>query len=57
MLHLHEALFTWLITGTPPTLWEIDCLHQDVVPLPAAHIGPYTQQSVAATIDGPNGAY
>jgi len=56
MLHLHEALLAWLITGTSPVLWEIDCLHQDVVP-PVAHIGPYTHQSVAATINGPNGAY
>ena len=33
MLHLHKALLAWLITGTQPELWEIGCLHQDVVPL------------------------
>ncbi len=57
MLHLHKALLAWLITETPPALWEIGCLHQDVVSPLAAHIGPCTHQSVAATIDCPNGAY
>ena len=57
MIHLHKALLAWLITGTPLELWEIGCLYQDVVPPPTAHIGPYTQQRLAATIDCPNGAY
>ena len=55
MLHLHKALLAWLIRGTPPKLWEIGCLHQDVALPTTTHIGPYTQQSVAATIDGPDG--
>ena len=33
MLTLHRALLEWLITGTPPTLWQLECLHQDMHPL------------------------
>ena len=57
MLLLRKALLAWLITGTPPKLWEIGCLSEDIVPPPSAHIGLYPQQSVAATIDCPNGEY
>ena len=57
MLMMHKALLAWLITGTPPELLEIGCLNEDIVPPPSAHIGPYTQQSVAATIDCPHGEY
>ena len=55
MLLLHKALLAWLIKGKPPRLWEIGCLNEDIAPLPSAHIGPYTLESVAATIDCPNG--
>ncbi len=34
MLTLHRALLEWLIAGTPPALWQIGCLHQDIHPLP-----------------------
>ena len=32
MLSLHKALLAWLLTGTPPALWEIGCLHEDIIP-------------------------
>ncbi len=38
MLLLHKALLAWLIQGTPPNLWEIECLNKDIVPpLPPQH--------------------
>ena len=57
MLLLHKALLAWLITGTPPELWVIGYLNEGIVRSPSSHIGPYTQQSVAASIDYPNGEY
>jgi hypothetical protein len=54
-LLLHKALLTWLITGTPPAIWELGCLTEDIVPPPLAYTGPYHRRSVAATIDTPKG--
>ena len=56
-LLLHKALLTWLITGTPPAIWKIGCLNEDIAPLPLAHTGPYHRRSVAATLDDPKGGY
>jgi len=56
MLLLHKAP-SWLIKSTPPELWEIGCLNEDIVPPPSIHTGPYALQSMAATIDRPNGKY
>ena len=56
-LLLHKALLTWLITGTPPPLWELGCLNEDISPPPLASTGPYIRQSIAATIADPKGRY
>jgi hypothetical protein len=55
MLSLHKALLAWLLTGTPPALWDIGYLHRDIIPPITAHVGPYAQLSVAATIESPKG--
>ena len=57
MLLLHSALLKWLVTGTPPTLWDIGCLTEDIIPPPQATTGPYTLQSVAKTVDTPKGTF
>jgi hypothetical protein len=57
MLSLHKALLAWLLKGTPSALWEIGCLHQDILPPSIAHTGPYAQLSVAATIESPKGGH
>jgi hypothetical protein len=56
MLSLHKALLALLITCSPPALWEIDCLHRDILPPHSAHTGPYAPISVAATVALPKGA-
>ena len=55
MLLLHKALLTWLITDTPPALWELGCLNEDITPTLPAYTGPYHCLRVAATIDTPKG--
>ena len=30
MLALHEALLKWLLTGVPPSLWENECLRDNI---------------------------
>jgi len=57
MHSLHKALLAWLLTGTPPTLWEIGYLHRDIISPPTAHVGPYAQLSVAAAIESPKGEH
>jgi len=32
MLALHRAILEWLILGTLPAMWIMDCLHQDITP-------------------------
>ena len=56
-LLLHKALLNWLIKGTPPPLWELGCLNEDISPPSLAYIGPYIRQSIAATIDTPKGRF
>jgi hypothetical protein len=53
----HKILLAWLLTGTPPAMWEIGCLHKDIIPPSMARIGPYAQISVAATIESPKGEH
>jgi hypothetical protein len=31
MSNLQKALLTWLLYGTPPDLWAIDCLNTSIV--------------------------
>jgi hypothetical protein len=48
MIALHRALFEWLIMGTPPVSWQLECLHPDIYPLASAHVGPYPLVSITA---------
>jgi len=31
MLSLHEAILRWLIIGTPPDLWQLQCLNSNII--------------------------
>ena len=42
---LHRALLEWLLAGSPPALWTIGCLNQDIHPPHLAHTGPYARQT------------
>jgi hypothetical protein len=48
MLVIHRALLEWLITGAPPALWQLGCLHHDIQPPSQAHTGPYPPLSISA---------
>ena len=47
----------WLLEGTPPALWDIGCLHRDILPPTAAQTGPYARKSVAASVASPKGGH
>ena len=55
MRTLHRALIEWLILGTPPALWQICCIHRDILPSAHAHTCPYSLLSIAATTSLPKG--
>jgi len=53
MLNLQKALLTWLLHGTPPDLWSIDCLNKSIVncrPIPLKYCnvlgGPWWASSL-----------
>jgi len=53
MLNLQKALLTWLLYGTPPDLWAIDCLNTSIVnckPIPLKYSnvrgGPWWASSI-----------
>ena len=41
MLNLHQALLQWLIIGTPPELWNIQCLNTDIVTIPPISVSEH----------------
>ncbi len=55
MLTLHKALLEWLILGTPPAMWQIACIHQDIHRPIQAHTCPYSLLSIAAAASLPKG--
>ena len=55
MLTLHMALLKWLILGTPPTWWQIGCIHRNISLPTQAHTCPYFVLSIVATASLPKG--
>ena len=40
MLTLHQAILRWLIIGTPPDLWQLQCFNTTIVQIPPIAIPP-----------------
>ena len=55
MLNLNMVLLEWLILGAPPAMWQIGCIHRDILPPVQAHTGPYSLLIIDATTSLPKG--